>query len=63
MNRIDYRAWSSVALFALVLGYAGCSANPTDAPPAANPKPTAAAAEAGITGPRGSDHGRIALQA
>ena len=37
-NRIDYRAWSSVALFALVLAYAGCTTDPTDASPAASPK-------------------------
>ncbi len=33
MNRIDYRAWSSVALFALVLTYAGCSTDPPATPP------------------------------
>ena len=33
MNRIDYRAWSSVALFALVLAYAGCTAEPPGTPP------------------------------
>ena len=43
MNRIDCRAWSSIALFALVLSYVGCTANPTDAPPAASSKTTAAA--------------------
>jgi hypothetical protein len=43
MNRIDYRAWSSVALFALVLAYAGCTANPPDAPPLENSKTTAVA--------------------
>ena len=43
MNRINYRAWSSVALFALVLAYAGCTANPPDAPPVENSKTTAVA--------------------
>jgi hypothetical protein len=41
MNRIDCRAWSSVALFVLVLAYGGCSTNPTDAPPPASSKTVA----------------------
>ena len=51
MNRIDYRAWSSVALFALVLAYAGCSANPTDAPPAASTKTAEAAPKSAAPAP------------
>ena len=51
MNRIDFRAWSSVALFALVLAYAGCSANPTDTPPAVVPKTEAVAPKSAPSSP------------
>jgi Cytochrome c554 and c-prime len=58
MNRIDYRAWSSVALFALVLSYAGCTAEPP-APPAkstpaatAEPPPSVATPAHAVTGSR-----------
>jgi Cytochrome c554 and c-prime len=40
MNRIDFRAWSSVILFALALAYAGCSTNPTAPAPAPAAKST-----------------------
>jgi Cytochrome c554 and c-prime len=41
MNRIDYRAWLSVALLAAVLAYVGCSTNPRDPLPSAASKPNA----------------------
>jgi hypothetical protein len=46
MTRTDFRPWASVALFAIVMGYAGCSTGPagpkdSSAPPPSPAKPAA----------------------
>ena len=51
MNQIDFRAWSSVALLALSLTYAGCSSDPAGPSPAALSTTKSASPKSEVTGP------------